>query len=174
MSKLSSIVDFIRGKRKILISLFLTIGILSSLVDALILVSRPQTYRSKASSDQISPQTKVEFTSPKTIYSISYDKRYWTISNFGPRVIFSLNKEYGSARLDLSEGESDSDLNILTDEITKSSTLKPVKVESTTFHERPASLLTYTEQVIGQDVYFEKLIVKTVTSLSLLRKEFLS
>lgn len=260
MNKLSAIISFIKEKRKILASLFLTLGIFSALIDVLILTQRPQTYSSKAAiaevvfknqSDEVLPinqdglsiapssevvvelnppgipksykigenpagldqapqtayqnppvkfsytfknlpnntgtifvefiypdgeikrvttsvltnqtellQNIVKFTSPKTIYGISYDKRYWIISNFGPRVIFNLNKEYGSARLDISEGETDKDLNALTDEVIKLSTLKPIKVESVSFKEKPASLLTYKEQILGEDVYFEKLIFK--------------
>ena len=260
MNRLSAFVDFIKRKRKILASLFLTLGIFSASVDVFILTQRPQTYKSKAAisevvfknqSDEVLPdnldglslsgssevvvelnppntpqsykigespseldsaqvipyqnppvkfnykfqnltnnvgtifvefiypdgktqrkttsvltnqaellQYIAKFSSPKKIYSISYDKRYWTISNFGPRVIFNLSKVYGSARLDLSEGESDKDLNSLTDQIVKSSTPIPVKVESASFKEKEASLLTYKEQVLGEDVYFEKLIVK--------------
>lgn len=131
------------------------------MVDVVILSQRPQIYHSKAAEQTTYIlQNTVEFTSPKTFYRISYDKRYWTTSTFGPRVIFNLNKEYGAARLDIIEGESEKDLNILTDEIVKSSTVTPTKIEPVSLKEKPASLITYKEQVIDQDVYFEKLIVK--------------
>lgn len=159
---LSAVIDFIRQKRKILASLFFTIAILSSMVDVFILVQRPQTYKSKAASlvptDQ--PSDVMEFTSPKGLYNISFDKRYWTMSNPGSKVIFSLDKEYGSARLDVTEGESEKDLDSLSKELMQTSSLIPVKIEHVEFKQKAAYSITYKEEVFGQDVYFDQQIVK--------------
>lgn len=159
MNKLLNIITFIKDKRKILISLFLTIGIFSAIVDGFILVQRPQTYRSKAAFS-ISLENKKEFISPKGLYKLTLDKRYWSTSILDSRVVFSLNKEYGFARLDITEGESDKDLDSLTNETIKGLALIPIKVESVQFKGQPTYLITYKEAVFGQDVFFHKQIVK--------------
>ena len=46
-------INFIKQNRKFLISVFLTIGMLSSLIDVVILTQRPQNLRSKASSSEV-------------------------------------------------------------------------------------------------------------------------
>lgn len=158
---LSSITTFIKEKRKILISLFFTVGILSATVDSIILVQRPQTYKSKAASFTI-PSTGLdniaEFISPRSLYKLSYDKRYWTIQRIGSRAVFNLNQDYGFARLDIVEDENDKEMDSLTQDIIKESA--PVKVEPTQFQGKPSNLLTYKEEVIGEEVYFYKQIVK--------------
>lgn len=145
-----------------LISLFLTIGILCAIVDGVILVQRPQIYKSKAStSANISPSdTKeiVEFTSPKGIYNLSYDSRLWIPQKLSTRTVFNLNKEYGFARLDIIEGESEKDLDSLVAEFAKEG--NPVNVEQSQFQGKPSYTLTYKEQVVGEDVFFRKQIVK--------------
>lgn len=159
-----SIITFIKEKRKILISLFLTIGILGAMVDSIILIQRPQTYRSKAASSTNqpadSPKSITEFTSPRGLYKLLFDPRQWESRKLGTRVIFTLNKEYGFGRLDIIEGESSQDLDSLTREIIKAGPLIPAGVEPTLFLDKPAYLLTYKEQVIGEDVTFYKQIVK--------------
>jgi len=135
---------------------------LSATVDGIVLVQRPQTYKSKAASsaNQLPAglENITEFVSPKGLYRLSYDVRYWSTQKLGPRVIFNLNKDYGSARLDIVEGESDKDLDNLTQEMTKESA--PVKVEPTQFQGKPSYSLTYKEEVVGEAVYFYKQIVK--------------
>lgn len=171
MNKLTAIIDSIKAKRKILISLFLTLGIFSALVDTLILAQRPQTYRSKAagqSPDDL--QNIMEFTSPKTFYKLTFDKRYWTTQKLATKVIFNLNREYGFARLDIIEGESGKDLTSLTQDLIKSSSSAPIKVEEVQFKGKSAQSLTYREQVLDQDVYFEKLIFKEGTRFVILEK----
>lgn len=161
---------FIKEKRKILISLFLTVGILSATVDGLILVQRPQTYKSKAafSSPPPTPENITEFTSPRYLYSLSYDNRLWVSQKLGNRARFNLKQEYGFARLDIVEGESDQDLDRLSQEIIKESA--PVKVEQIQFQEKPSYLLTYKEQVIGEDIFFYKQIVKDNSKFLILEK----
>lgn len=163
-------ISFIKEKRKILISLFLTIGLLSASLDGLILVQRPQTYKSKAasSSPPPTPENITEFTSPRRLYNLSYDNRLWVPQKLGARAQFNLNQEYGFARLDIVEGESDQDLDSLTAEITKASV--PAKVESTQFQGKPSYLLTYKEEIVGEDVYFYKQIVKDGSKFLILEK----
>lgn len=162
--------SFIKEKRKILISLFLTVGIVSAVVDSIILVQRPQTYKSKAasSSQPSTPENITEFTSLRYLYSLAYDNRLWVPQRLGNRARFNLNQEYGFARLDIVEGESDQDLDSLTQEIIKGSA--PVKVEAAEFQGKPAYLLTYKEEVVGEDVYFYKQIVKENNKYLILEK----
>lgn len=162
---MSSIISFIIQKRKILISLFLVIGILSALGDTLILVQRPHDVRSKASGSnqtaEISPQFTTEFISPKKQYKVVFDLRQWTHHNFGPRVVFDLNKEYGFARLDIIEGESKKDLDSIKKETIAASTLVPVDIKSTQFKDKPAYVITYKENIIGGEAFYYKQIVKS-------------
>ena len=137
---------------------------MGTIVDGIILVQRPQIYKSKAASfvNQLPTtfENITEFISPQRLYKLSYDIRYWTIQELGPRVMFNLNKDYGSARLDIIEGESEKDLDSLTQEIIKAGPLSPTKMELVQFQDKPAYLLTYKEQVIGEDTVFYKQIVK--------------
>lgn len=167
-----SAVAFIKEKRKILASLLFTVGILSALIEGMILVSRPQTYRSKAA-DIIQPsdlQNIAEFTSPKNFYKLPYNKRYWTVGNFGQRVVFNLNKEYGSARLDIIEGESTKDLDNLKDEIVKNSLLPPAKIDSIQFKGKPSYLISYKENIIGEDIFYDQLLFKENNQYFILEK----
>lgn len=136
----------------------------------MILVQRPQTYKSKAASSSPlpTPENITEFTSPRHSYLLSYDNRLWVPQKLGNRARFNLNQEYGFARLDIVEGESDQDLDSLIQEITKEST--PVKVEATQFQGRPSYLLTYKEEVVSEDVYFYKQIVKEGSKYLILEK----
>ena len=163
-------ISFIKENRKILISVFLSVGILSAVVDGIILVQRPQTYFSKAASSRPSPTPGNirEFTSSRGLYSLSYDNRLWVSQHLGNRVRFDLNQEYGFARLDIVEGESDQNLDSLTQEIIKGST--PVKAEPSQFQGKPAQLLTYKEEVLGENIYFYKQIVKDGSKFLILEK----
>lgn len=136
----------------------------------MILVQRPQTYFSKAASSRPSPTPGNirEFTSSRGLYSLSYDNRLWVSQHLGNRVRFDLNQEYGFARLDIVEGESDQDLDGLTQEIMKGST--PVKAEVSQFQGKSAQLLTYKEEVLGKDIYFYKQIVKDGSKFLILEK----
>jgi len=164
------VISFIKENRKILISVFLSVGILSAVVDGIILVQRPQTYFSKAASSRPSPTPGNirEFTSSRGLYSLSYDNRLWVSQHLGNRVRFDLNQEYGFARLDIVEGESDQNLDSLTQEIIKGST--PVKAEPSQFQGKPAQLLTYKEEVLGENIYFYKQIVKDGSKFLILEK----
>lgn len=180
MDKLAAIIIFIQEKRKVLTSALLTIGIFSALIDVFIILQLPQTYQPKAgysalflkklyqSAKATGPdngsashlQNITEFTSPKNLYTLAFDKRYWSVGTFGSGVAFNLNKEYGSARLDIIEGESGQDFDSLTNGIIKSSPSTPIKIEAASFQGKPALSLTYKEDILGQDVYFQKMIVK--------------
>ena len=92
MDKISSLIDFIKEKRKILTSLFLVLGILSALGYTLILVQRPQDIRSKASevskTNETPPGFTSEFISLLNIYKITYDLRQWSYHTVGSSVVF--------------------------------------------------------------------------------------
>lgn len=265
-------VYFITQNRKILISLFLIIGVFSAIIDGVIIAQRPQVFRSKASSSAVilknsleaalplgedglpvsesaeiivelnptnppqsykfaetplelsqvelkpyeNPPVKfaykfketqnnivtlfveflypdgtsqktvssvritnltdsdsiVEFISPKGQYKLSYDQRYWTHHSFGPRVIFNLNKEYGFARLDIIEGESEKDLAGLTNEIIAGAPLAPTATEEIQFKGKPAYLLSYKEEILGQDIYYYQQIVKDGNKFFIFEKRF--
>lgn len=120
------------------------------------------------SSIKINSQTSSvsQFISSTNFYKLPYDQRLWKYEvkpdqDFGSRVIFTLNKEYGFARLDIMEGDSKKDLASLTDEIIKKSILSPPLKELIQFKGKPAYLITYTEKVLGQDTYFYQQIVKS-------------
>ena len=107
MDNSSSFVSEVLAKRKVLISLLLIVGTLSSTLFVVILSQRSQDIRSRASEqlDKI-PSPTEEFISPKGNYKIIYEKVRWTPEiktdeTFGSRAVFNLNKEYGSARLDV-------------------------------------------------------------------------
>lgn len=132
-------------------------------MDGIILVQRPQVYKSQAASstDQIPPNAEniIEFASPLGVYSLSYDARLWGVpQKLGRRAIFNLNHEYGFARVDIVEGESEEDLDNLTQEIIKQSS--PLKAEPVSFQGKPSHLLTYKEVVVGEDVFYYKQVVK--------------
>lgn len=162
MYKISSLIDFIKEKRKVLISVFLVIGLLSSLGDVLILVQRPQNIRSKASeankTSEIAPRFATEFISPSKFYKVTYDLRQWVQHNVGSRVVFDLNKEYGFARLDIIEGETKKDLDTFKNELIASSSA--VEVKSVQFKGKPSYLIKYKEQILGEDIYYDKQIVQ--------------
>lgn len=262
MDKLSAVISFIKEKRKILASLFLSIAILSAILDGVILIQRPKTFHSKAanlvvvfknSSQEVLPTNKEglpisnslevvvelnpvkipqfykitenpsefskleqksfeppvkfaykfqnvqnkkatlfveflypdnttqrvvssveidalkdtadDFLSPKGYYKILYDQKRWsknveTEEAAESKVVFNLNKEYGFARLDVREGESEKDLDSLKDEVVESLTLKPASVESVQFKDKPSYLLSYKEKILGEDTFYTKQIVK--------------
>lgn len=142
-------------------------------MDGIILVQRPQVYKSQATSstDQIPPNAEniIEFASPLGVYSLSYDARLWgTPQKLGRRAVFNLNWEYGFARVDIVEGESGKDLENLTQEIIKESS--PVKVELTQFQGKPSHLLTYKEKVVGEDVFYYKQVVKESDKFLIIEK----
>ncbi len=274
MNKLFSAINFIKNQRKVLISVFLTTGILSAMVDVLIVFQHPKIFKSNASSPYVvfknasgqvlfvnkdniptseSPEVIIElnpskqprsykvsetpnglaqmepkpyqppvkfayqfknihnnlstlfveflysdgsfqkvtssieinsqsvstpeFISSANFYKLPYDKRLWGYEvkpdqDFGSRVIFTLNKEYGFARLDIIEGESQKDLASLTDEIIKKSILNPPLKELIQFKGKPAYLVTYTEKVLGQDTYFYQQIVKSNNKFLIFEKRF--
>lgn len=166
MNKVSAVIANILKNRKILISLFLISGLFSSAICIAILSQRPQDIRSKANEyvDHVPPLT-TEFVSPRGQYKLSYDQRRWTptISAdeiFGSRVIFRLNKEYGAARLDIIEGETQKDLDSLKNEIIKGSSAPPVKIETSEFNGKPSYTISYKEEIFGEDVYYYQKIVK--------------
>ncbi|MBI2338639.1 trypsin-like peptidase domain-containing protein [Candidatus Daviesbacteria bacterium] len=177
MDIFSTLVGFIKEKRVILISLFLTLGILSSMVSVITLVQRPQIFLSKASSPNVEPDATTLFVSPGNKYKLSYDKRQWTYQTqpdetFGSRVVFDLNKEYGFARLDIIEGESKENLDSLTDEIIKKLSLVPAQIESVQFNGRPSNLLTFTEKVLGENSSYYRQIIKNNDQYLILEKRF--
>lgn len=140
------------------------------MIDGIILVQRPQTYKSKAasSSPSPSPENITEFASSRGVYTLTYDNRLWVPQKLGNRARFTLNQEYGFARLDIVEGESNQDLDSLTQEIIKGST--PVKAEASKFQTKPAYLLTYKEEILGKDIYFYKQVVKDGNQFLILEK----
>ncbi|MBI4035765.1 trypsin-like peptidase domain-containing protein [Candidatus Daviesbacteria bacterium] len=181
MNRLSTVIIFIEDKRKILISLFLVVGLVSATIDGIILVQRPVTYQSKASSkfqkklsvvEPAQPSSVVKFASPKGLYKLSYDPKQWTLIQDKERVTFNLRKEYGYARLDILEGESQKDLDSLKEEIIKLSPAKPISVEATTFKGKSAYLLTYQETTLGTETYYYQQIVKDNNKFLILEKRF--
>lgn len=164
MNKLSSLVGFIKQKRKILVSLFLIIGLASSLIEVLILIQRPHDLRSKASgSNQVEPLLEFTalFSSPNNQYEITFDQRLWTHRSSGPREIFDLNKEYGFASLDIIEGVSEKDLDSLKDEVISVSTAARLEVKPIQFKDKPSYIISYKEKIIGEDTYYSQQIVKS-------------
>lgn len=159
-----SLTTFIEEKRKILASVFLTLGMLSSTVVVIILLQRPQTYLSKAEklSGEIdhSKDYTFDFVSPKGYYKLPYDQRQWTVSQSDSKAIFTLSKEYGAARLDIIEGESEKDLDSLRDEIISGSPSAPVATQAAEFNGKPSYTLAYKEQILDIDVYYQQRIVK--------------
>lgn len=178
MNKLLEIITFIKQKRKILASLFLIIGMFSSTIFVMTLAKRPQDIRSKASesTDNLAYFTK-DFVSPKDQYKLSYDQRKWTHTSqsdetYSSRVIFNLNNEYGFARVDIIEGESEKNLDSLKDEIIEKTSSTPSKVERLEFQGKPSSNVTYKEEVIGEDVYYFQQIVKVDNQFFIFEKRF--
>lgn len=162
VNKLPTIIAFIKEKRKILISAFLISGMLSATIFTTIISQRPQNIRSRASNESFDKLTSLtaEFVSPKGQYKLSYDQRQWTTSKSNSGIRFNLNKEYGSARLDIIEGESENSLESLKSEIISGSPSAPVTIEATEFNGKSSYLLTYKEQILGVDTYYYKRIVK--------------
>lgn len=109
---------------------------------------------------QLQRPDTLEFTSPKGLYKLTYDPRYWTHHTVGSKVIFDLNKEYGFARLDIIAGESDKDLDVLKDEIIQGYTETLVSIEPVQFQGKASLLINYKEEVLGENVYFSRQIVK--------------
>lgn len=162
MNKLLTLVTFIKEKRKILISVFFISGMLSSIIFVMIFSQRPQNIRSRASNesfDQLLNFT-TEFISPKGYYKLPYDQRQWTVSKSDSGVIFTLNNEYGAARLDIVEGESEKDLTSLTNEIVAELSSSPVAIEAAEFNGKPSYTLTYKQEVLDVDTYYYQKIVK--------------
>ncbi|OGH24053.1 MAG: hypothetical protein A2698_00820 [Candidatus Levybacteria bacterium RIFCSPHIGHO2_01_FULL_42_15] len=120
------------------------------------------TSKKAVSSIQIngSPNYAIEFTSPKGQYKLPYDKRQWTVSTFGSKAIFTLNKEYGAARLDITEGESEKDLESLKNEIVKGSPLAPIAIEAVELNGKPSYLIGYKEEILGEGTYYYQQILK--------------
>lgn len=163
-------------KRKILASVFFFIAIASAMIDGLILIKRPQIYHSRAS-DKTSPYSIVEFTSPKGWYRLTYDQKQWAASLqpdeiFGSRTVFTLQPEYGYARLDLIEGESDKDLNALKDEIIEKSSAKPVSIEPAKLQDKPSYLLTYREKILESDTFYYQQLIKDNDKFFIIEKRF--
>lgn len=174
-------ISFILERRKILISLFLFIGLLSSIVVGVILAQRSQTNRSKASESNKTyadlAKNTTEFISSAGGYKLIFDQRQWTFNEsldqkYGSRVIFNLNNEYGFARLDIIEGESNLGLNSLADEIVKNSSTPPFKIELAQFKDSTSYLITYLEKLLGQDVYYQQQLIKMGNKFFILERRF--
>lgn len=167
MNKLGISLEWITNKRKILISALLFLGLLSSTMIGLVLVQRSQNLQSKASTVgtlDIDTNT-LKFTSPQGLYQLSYDQRLWTQTiepdkNFGSRLVFNLNKEYGFGRLDIIEGESQLRLNELLSEIIIKSPSSPSGIEQKNFANIPSYLVTYREKIFDQNIYYYQEIIK--------------
>ena len=162
MNKLSVFTSFIEEKRKILASVFLTLGMLSSTIFIVILSQRPQNIRSRASNESFDNllHLTAEFISPKGYYKLPYDQRQWTVGKSDSGAIFTLSKEYGAARVDIIEGESEKDLESLKNEIAKGSSSTPITIQTTEFNGKSSYVLTYKEQILGEDTYYYQRIVK--------------
>ena len=169
MNKLLSVAVFIGKKRKILISIFILLGLVSSIFTIVILQQSSQTYRSNAASlDSIKTyqaQSIANFISPKGRYKLSYDQRQWAKSiqsdvAFGEKTVFTLNKEFGAARLDIVEGESEKSLEDLKNEIAQKSPFPPVNIEKAEFRSKPSYVLAYKEHILGKDIYYNQRIIK--------------
>lgn len=107
----------------------------------------------------IDKSTHLGFISPKGLYKLSYDQNQWTYliqkdEDFGERVVFNLNKEYGYVRLDVIEGESEQDIDSFKDQIIEKSSSVPVSIELTQFKNNPAYLIKYKEEILGRILIF--------------------
>lgn len=168
VNKLSGIISFIKEKRKILASFFLIIGMFSSTIVVIIFSQRSQTYLSRASDSTTadpSEQHIFNFASSKGYFHVSLDQRQWNYfvepdKTFGERAVFNLKNEYGVARVDIMEGESEKDLESLRNEIVKEMPATLVTSESVQFHDKPSYKITYEETILGEDVYYYQRIVK--------------
>lgn len=177
-------IDFIKQYRKILASFFFSVAILSAIIDGLILLQRPQIFHSRAdstakvnSSIEINKSASPEFISPKAFYTLSFDKKMWTFSkqpdeNFGERIVFDLNKENGFARLAIIEGENQENLLALTNEVIKKLPSTPTSIQSVKFKERPSYLLTLTEKILGQEIFYYLQITKDNDNFYIFEKSF--
>lgn len=161
----STIIDFLKEKRTILASAFLVIGILSSTLTVIIAMQHPQTIRSRASEPSAGIENLLEYKSSNGTYQLTFDQRLWQMDNkadslFGTRIIFNLNKDYGLARLDIIEGESDQGLESLTTEIIKKTSNSAVSTNLVKFKEKESFLVKYKEVIFGQESYYYQQIVK--------------
>ena len=137
------------------------------------IISLIQINSSSLKDDSLS--NDIEFLSPKKLYKLSFDQRRWsylveTDEAFGSRVIFNLNKEYGSARLDIIEGKTEKDLDSLKNEVIEKSLFSPTKEESVEFDGKPSYLISYKEDVLGEDVYYYQQIVKNANNFFVFEK----
>ncbi len=168
MNKLISFAYFIQKNRKTLISILILVGLISSLFTLVIFQQRSQTIRSEANSTPTTSQLlnyNYNFISPNGYYKLSYDPRYWSYSTlkddvFGSRTIFSLNYDFGSARIDIIEGRTELSLDELKNEIIKKSNVSPFKSEKVEFRNQLSYLLTYKEQTLGYETYYYKRVIK--------------
>lgn len=140
---------------------------LSLIIFTTILSQNQQDIRSRASTESVDnlPSLVSEFVSPQGRYKLVYDPRQWTQAVepdqvFGSKAIFTLNKEYGSARVDIMEGESKTDLNGIKDTILQNSSSANVSVEISTFNGTPSYRIRYKETILGEDVYHYKQVMK--------------
>lgn len=178
MNGLSAVITFVENKRKILASLFLVIGLLSTIVVGVILVQRPQIFYSKATEKSLSKTLPfLELVSPTGSYRVSYNQRQWDKVDkpdeiFGSRVIFNLRQDYGYARLDIVEGGSEKDLDGIKDEIINKSASKPAGIEFTTYKDKASYLLTFKETVFGEEVFYYRQIIKTNRGFVMFEKRF--
>lgn len=130
---------------------------------------------SSSSLSDVSSENYTEFLSPMGNYKLSFDQSQWssaieTDEVFGSRVIFNLNKEYGLARLDIIEGETDKDIDSLKNEITQKSSSPPVKEEAIEFNGKPSYLITYKKRILDKDVYYFQQIVKDADNFFVFEK----
>lgn len=172
----STIIDFLKSKRTILASAFLVIGILSSTLTVIIAFQRPQIIRSRASETHAEGASLVEYKSAVGNYQLIYDQRFWQRSDqedqvFGSRAVLKLNQEYGLARIDIIEGQSDQNLEILASQIIKkTSPAILVSSQQVQFKGKVSLLNNYTEKVVGQDVSFSQQIIKDENTFIVLEK----
>ena len=164
MNVLSTTITFIGEKRKTLASIFLVIGLCCSTVFITLLLQRPQEIRSRASDAFDSQSTLTEFISPQNHYKLVYNQTMWTptveTAYDGSTVVFTLNKAYGFARLDIIEGKSRNDLESLKNELLANSPSAPVSIEASMFHGKPSYEMHYKEEILGENVFYSRHLVK--------------
>lgn len=158
---------FILERQKILASVFFLIAIISAMIDGLILIKRPQIYHSKAS-EQKSSSSITEFVSPKGGLKLTYDQKQWSVSES----TFNLKPEYGYARLDLIEGESNKDLNSIKDEIIEKSSAKPINIAPSQLKDHPSYILTYQEKILEGDTFYYRQLIKNNDKFFIIEKRF--
>lgn len=153
----------VQGNIAILFIVFLYSDKTSQKIVYSVLIDKPAG--SADSVMQSSEKNHIEFISPKKQYKLLFDQRQWTYldtsdETFGSRVVFNLSKDYGAARVDIIEGESEKNLEDLKNEIVKKSPLASASVELITFHDKPAYAITYKEQIFDVDIYYYQKIIK--------------